>query len=387
MLPRTGRAARRCGLHRPQRRASTGRFIERAARKAGVESATGQPPVHAALVAPARSRPRLSHRLGDVCERYGIVNRAAPRRRARRTCHGRDAPPPARGPRRGRRRTISNRSTTPVASQHGRRGAGRSGADRFGRLDQLGIGSEPHQRAHEPLLARHRKPNRDPAIRIGLADVVDRVALDHPASTRRQPERGAPHRTVGEPVPWSGQRPVSGADHDAGRFGRLDAIDAERPQLAGAIVVGAHVPLATVGEDLTRHDQSLGDLVTRRAPVFDPELGSRGNGIGHHVGERRAVEVDPHTGRVVLPERRSELREPPPERAAWIGTRQLHRRAAGGEQLPRLDRVEPERAGEQPRHTDPDHSLVDEDVDQLVDERRQAAHRRPARGPWRPPPR
>ena len=108
---------------------------------------------------------------------------------------------------------------------------------------------------------------------------------------------------------------------------------------------------------------------------------SRRAGVGDLVGDVRSLEVDIEPfadsgiDACIAAERRGELAETAAEWPRRIGARQLHRRSTGGQQLERFGRVEAQRSGEQPRDAHEHGALVDEDVDQLVDERRQPTHR------------
>ena len=251
----------------------------------------------------------------------------------------------------------------------------------MGRFHDLGPITEPHQHAFEPSVARHRQAGRDPALVVGLTDVVDRVGLDHPPRRRRQTNRHAWHPAVEEPAPRLRQRFVGRLAELTGRLERLDAVDPERAQRLGAMVGGGDVPVAAVGVHLARGDHTFRRVVAGRAPVRDAQPFEPARRIGDLVGGRGSFEVDveplaePGIDTCVAAERGGEFGEAASERTRRVGPGQLHRGAAGGEQLERLGRVEAQRPGEQPRHADEHRALVDEHVDQLVDERRQSAHR------------
>ena len=77
----------------------------------------------------------------------------------------------------------------------------------------------------------------------------------------------------------------------------------------------------------------------------------------------------------VVAERRRQLLQPAPERPALVRARKLHGGSSRSDEGEPLGGRQPQRFREQPRHTDNHHVVVDEEVDQLIDERRKPAHR------------
>ena len=202
----------------------------------------------------------LSHRLGDICTRYGVsldrphdalqdalaAASVLPHLLAE---HGVDSD-----------ESLAALYVAPVAGQDpGGRGAAELGV--VGRFDDLGTITESHQHPLEPSVAGHREPGDHPTVGVRLTDVVDRVGLDHPPRRRRQTQRHPRHPPVEEPAPRLRQRFVGRLAELAGRLERLDPVDPERAQRLGAVVGGGDVPVAAVGEHLARGDHAFRRLV------------------------------------------------------------------------------------------------------------------------------
>ena len=233
--------------------------------------------------------------------------RSAARRAARRRRHRGGAAPPARRTRRRLRRDRSPRSTT-------RRGSGpalagpprRPSVAPLGGLDDLGLGARAaaaHARSHRSLATgrRRRRPSRRRRARSTSSTGSARPPTAPPAPAAAS-TRGIADASS-EPAPRRRQRLVASARRShrsarAPRCGRSGTCAA----LARAVVVGDHVPLAAVGEHLTRGDRRARS--TRRGTRSSTRSRSRSMPVCRRRrpvggGRRVDVELDPQHRRVV----------------------------------------------------------------------------------------
>ncbi len=228
---RARRPARRRGVHRPQRRLRRRRSSS--ARRAREHVALRLDPaaLHVAPVAPARSRSRRCH-TASATSASATASRSIARttrcrtHSRRRRCSPICSPNTASTPTRRSPRSTTRRGSGPAT----RAAAGAAELRVVGGFHDLGPVTEPHQHTFEPAVARHGQAGRDPALFVGLTDVVDRVGLDHPPRRRRQTKRHAWHPTVEEPASRLREWFVGRLADLTGRLERLDAVDPERAQ-------------------------------------------------------------------------------------------------------------------------------------------------------------
>ena len=348
------RATRRRRVHSPQRRRSTGRSSRRAARRAGVDPPRGRAAVHAPAVAPLDpDRSVVAPARRPVRPLRDLQRPSA--RRARTT----PAPPPPCC------RTCSERTPSacdPTSSRSTTATNGGSGPARR---------SPPAATSCAPLVRLHQLGRR---VRAAASCVTSHCSLatgsrtvDQPSpsgaptsstgkrsTTQRRlrcdPDHCPPDRGVGEPcarrrqLGLRGWRMVPVGSPDWMRSIRNVRTSPERSSSA----LTYHSPRSA--NTWRGHDLALAHLVAPGAGVGDRQLQVMMGGVGELIGERRPVEIDAHTRRVVLAERRRQLGQPARQRTFGVGAGQLHRRPPGRQQLEGLDGVEPQRPREQARH-------------------------------------